>query len=139
MASHTVALGDTLADGLDHLSFPEHVWEAEWAARSGRYTNRYRFSEWLAFFACAGFKIEVTEVACWDALPTPRDRLDPAFQEFTETDLLVRSFSVILRPSIPTRRSVAVIVSQSPNSRIGPLGPSRYKPALLLWGFSAAQ
>ncbi len=102
MASHTVALSDSLTDGLNHLCFPEHVWEADWAARSGRYTNRYRFSEWLALFASAGFTIEITEVDSWPALPTPRVRLDTAFQNFTDADLVVRSFSVILRPSTST-------------------------------------
>ena len=70
-------------------------------ARSGGYTNRYRFSELLGLLGLAGFRVDVTEVMSWDHLPIPRETMQPAFRGFTEDDLRVYSFHVTLRPSGP--------------------------------------
>lgn len=98
VASHTIGLWDHFGDALNHLRFSERVWETRWVARSGFYTNRFRYSELLGLFAEAGFRAEVPEVNRWDRLPTPRDRMRPEFQRFDDDDLLVRSFNVLLRP-----------------------------------------
>ena len=97
--SHVIDLRDSLDEGLNHLRLPEHVWESDWVTRAGRYTNRRRFSEWLALFGRAGFKVDVAEVERWDVLPTPRSQLDPAFREFSHDDLCVKSFRLNLRPA----------------------------------------
>lgn len=97
-ASHRVDLGDHLAGGLNNLRFPERVWESDWVARSGFYTNRIRFGEMLAVFRKAGFSVEIRGVDRWPALPTSRSALAPEFRELPEEDLLVSGFDVLLRP-----------------------------------------
>ncbi len=97
-ASHRVDLSDHLAGRLNNLRFSERIWESDWVARSGFYTNRIRFSEMLGIFRRAGFSAEIRGVERWPALPTPRSALAPEFQELPEDDLLVSGFDVLLRP-----------------------------------------
>ena len=99
LCSHRVDLGDHLGGGLNNLRFPERVWESEFMANSGFYTNRIRFSEMLALFRQAGFAIEVKQVLRWDSLPTPRNRLHQDFRSLPDEDLLVYGFDAVLRPS----------------------------------------
>ncbi len=96
-SSHSIDLRDALDDRLNHLQFPEHVWDSAGSHRSGRYTNRYRFSEWLALFGQAGFKVDVPEIDRWDLLPISPAQIDPALRDFTEDDLCVKSFRATLR------------------------------------------
>lgn len=99
--SHGVGLWDLRGEALDHLRIPATDWESDAMARSGGYTNRYRFSELLGLLGLAGFRVDVTEVMSWDHLPIPRETMQPAFRGFTEDDLRVYSFHVTLRPSGP--------------------------------------
>ena len=65
--------------------------------KSGFYTNRIRFGEIIALFEHAGFDCQLPHVVRWDALPTPRAKLDEAFRHLPEDDLLVSIFDLILR------------------------------------------
>ncbi len=98
LASHRVDLRDHLGGGLNNLRFPERVWEAEWMARSGFYTNRIRYSEMLRMFEVAGFEVQVTQVDRFDSLPTPRPRLARPFADLDTEELCVSGFDVLLRP-----------------------------------------
>lgn len=95
--SHRIDLQDHLGGALNNLRFGEWLWEAEWVARSGFYTNRLRFSDLLERFRRAGFTVETVEPQRWPALPTPRHRLAPPFRDLPENELLVRGFDVTLR------------------------------------------
>ena len=98
ICSHKVDLKDHLGGALNNLRFPEHVWEAEWMATSGFYTNRIRFSEMIALFKQAEFKIGNVETRQWDHLPTPRSKLSNAFRELPEDELRISGFSIVLNP-----------------------------------------
>jgi hypothetical protein len=100
LASHQVDLKDHLEGALNNLRFTSPVWEAEWMARSGFYTNRLRFSEIVAALTSAGFVPEVTDVQRWSALPTPRARLAAPFQSRSDDELLVKQFDVVARPAV---------------------------------------
>lgn len=67
-------------------------------AKSGFYTNRIRFSEMLARFEEAGFCCEVVHVNRWDTIPTSPAKMAEEFRILPESELLVRSFVVRLRP-----------------------------------------
>lgn len=95
-ASHSVDLMDHLAKSLNNLRFPETVWESEFMARSGFYTNRLRFSQIEGSIARAGFTIMVGNRGCWDELPLPRSKLDRQFQDTPEIDLLTRTAYFLL-------------------------------------------
>jgi hypothetical protein len=92
-----VDLRDHLGGALNNLRFSERIWESEFFARSGFYTNRICFAQMLSMFSAAGFTAEVGRVQRWPKLPTPRRSLAPQFREVSDEDLLVSSFDVRLR------------------------------------------
>ena len=99
VASHAVDLRDHLDDSLNNLRFPERLWEADWLAASGFYTNRIRFQEMLSDFRASGFQVSLVEEHRWDRLPTPRSRMTGEFRNLEEENLIVSSFWVVLRGS----------------------------------------
>ena len=68
-------------------------------AKSGFYTNRIRYSEMLAIFKKAGFKVDVTIIETWDKLPIPRSKLSYDFRDLSDEDLCVSVFDVLLKPN----------------------------------------
>lgn len=99
VCSHTVDLRDHLSNALNNLRFSKSVWESDLMSRSGFYTNRIQYSQMLELFRQAGFDVEVTEVERWDELPIKRAKLAPEFQHWSDEELRVSVFSVILRPT----------------------------------------
>ena len=96
--SHSVDLRDHLGGGLNNLRFSERVWESQFMAESGFYTNRVRYSEMLALFRKAGFVADVIAARSWDELPTPKSRLWSRFGCLPEEELCVSGFEVVLKP-----------------------------------------
>jgi hypothetical protein len=99
VCSHRVDLKDHLGDALNHLRFSERLWESDFMASSGFYTNRIRYSEMLRLFQQSGFDVKVVNVDRWDGLPTPRARLAAGFRQLPEDELCVSGFDVVLRPA----------------------------------------
>lgn len=97
VSSHTVDLQDHLGGGLNNLRFPEWLWEADWFARSGFYTNRIGCSEMMLRFKAAGFAAELRNQRDFPALPMPRAKFARAFRDRPEDELCVAGFDVILR------------------------------------------
>ncbi|WP_207223285.1 methyltransferase domain-containing protein [Leptolyngbya iicbica] len=98
--SHTVDLKDHLGGSLNNLRFSERVWESEFMASSGFYTNRIRYSEMLSLFDEAGFLAEVVDVRCWSELPIEVNRLSQEFEHLSEEELCIKGFTVILTPKL---------------------------------------
>jgi SAM-dependent methyltransferase len=98
VASHQVDLRDHLGGGLNNMRIASRWWETDFMARSGFYTNRIRFSEMCGAFEQAGFDVEVESAVRWDAVPISTKNLAPEFRHFSQDDLLVSSFHVVLRP-----------------------------------------
>src|SRR5215469_18843667 len=96
-SSHTVDLQDHLGGALNNLRFPEWLWEADWFARSGFYTNRIGCSEMLARFKAAGFTTELRARRDFAILPTARVKLARSFRDLPEDELRVAGFDVVLR------------------------------------------
>jgi SAM-dependent methyltransferase len=96
--SHRVDLRDHLSAGLNNLRFPSALWESEFFATSGFYTNRIGFAEMLAAFEAAEFEVEVDQIDRWAEPPLPRHRMAREFQHRAEDDLAVFGFDVVLRP-----------------------------------------
>lgn len=99
IASHRVDLKDHLGGSLNNLRFSEKLWESKLFARSGFYTNRIRFGQMLDCFRRAGFEVAIGDVRKWDHLPVARSVLAPPFSEFSDDELLVSGFDVVLRKS----------------------------------------
>lgn len=95
-ASHSIDLMDHLAKSLNNLRFSEGVWESEFIARSGFYTNRLRFSEIEESIDRAGFARLAGRRGRWPQPPLSRAKLDPQFRELSEEDLLTRTAHFVL-------------------------------------------
>lgn len=98
-ASHRIDLQDHLANALHNLRFSDRVWESDFMATSGFYTNRIRFFEMVDLFEEAGFDTCVTGVRQFAEIPTPPAKFAPQFKDVPEDDLLICDFDVVLRPA----------------------------------------
>jgi SAM-dependent methyltransferase len=96
VASHRVDLRDHLGGKLNNLRFSEPVWEGRLFSESGFYTNRLRYSEIVAMCRDAGFSVRSARPDQWPVVPTPRRKMAPAFQRFTDDDLRVHGFYLTL-------------------------------------------
>ena len=99
VASHRVDLKDHLGGGLNNLRFRDNLWESDFFTKSGFYTNRIRYTEMLSLFKEAGFCVDVVDVRKWGELPIKRSSLDAGFSEFSNDELMVKGFDVLLRPN----------------------------------------
>lgn len=97
ITSHNVHLKDHLGGALNNLRFSEELWEAEWWANSGFYTNRLRPSEIRSAFTSAGFELIDFIVAKYDAIPTPRSVMNGHFRHMSDDDLLATGISLVAR------------------------------------------
>lgn len=97
-ASHVIDFKDHLGGALNNLRFPERLWESEFFARSGFYTNRIQAPDMLELFRREGFRVNVLEERRWDALPIARRALDRAFRNVPDDALLVRGLTVAMTP-----------------------------------------
>ncbi len=98
VSSHSIDLKDHLGASLNNLRFNERNWERKIIKNSGLYTNRLRMSEIIEKFECAGFKIAQLKKFMWDSLPLPKTALAKQFQKFSEKELRVREFEIVLVP-----------------------------------------
>lgn len=96
--SHTIDFKDHLAGSLNNLRFSRRVWESEFMARSGFYTNRLRYSDMLRRIKSAGFDIHSTDPDRWSDLPLRRGVLSDEFSDMADDDLLIRSAIVVASP-----------------------------------------
>jgi SAM-dependent methyltransferase len=98
-ASHVIDFRDHLQHGLNSLRFPERVWESEFMARSGFYTNRIPFPDMERIFRSAGFSVELPRIQCWpNGLPTKQSSMARSFRQMSPDSLRVMGAHVLLRP-----------------------------------------
>lgn len=95
-ASHRIDLRDHLGGALNNLRISEALWERDWFANSGFYTNRIQFTKMCTDFREAGYSVDVLRVDRWQELPTPRAALAAPFRSVEDDELLVQGFDVVL-------------------------------------------
>ena len=100
ICSHRVDLKDHLGGALNNLRFSKGIWESEFMAKSGFYTNRIRYSEMLQMFLDAGFFVNRVIVDRWKCLPTSQKAMSDEFRHLSGSELCVSGFDVILRPKL---------------------------------------
>jgi SAM-dependent methyltransferase len=100
---HSIDLRDMMGQSLNHLRFPERVWDSAWFRRAGFYTNRLRFPDWMELFRRAGFEAEASEVNRWATLPVTREALARPYRDMTDESLLVATIRVVLRCQVRRR------------------------------------
>ena len=98
VCSHRVDLQDHLGGKLNNMRISSRLWEQEWMARSGFYTNRIRMRQMLELFGEAGFAVDVPWIGEWQHAPLARKSLAREFRHLGDADLLVYAFDALLRP-----------------------------------------
>jgi len=88
--SHSVDLMDHLGGALNNLRFSEKIWENNYFANSGFYTNRLRFNEIEKVIKGENFDIKESGFSQWPELPTPKSAMDKSFKILSEDELLIR-------------------------------------------------
>jgi SAM-dependent methyltransferase len=96
-SSHRVDLKDHLGGGLNNLRFSENRWEGNLFKSSGFYTNRIRFTDMTDMFRREGFEVSCPRVLRWNSLPIQRSKLNSAFRNLPDEELLVSGFDMILK------------------------------------------
>lgn len=97
ICSHQVDLRDHIGGALNNLRFSEWLWESEFFAKAGFYTNRIQYRKMLDIFVQAGFTVELSGAQRWDSLPTPRNKIAREFSNIPDEELCVSVFDVLLR------------------------------------------
>ncbi|MCZ6644030.1 MAG: class I SAM-dependent methyltransferase [Gammaproteobacteria bacterium] len=94
--SHRVDYKDHLGGALDNHRIPSRVWEADWMAGSGFYTNRISQPDMIRRFEDAGFTVEVLITNKWDDLPTPKRKMASEYSKMPDEELLVSGSDFLL-------------------------------------------
>jgi len=94
--SHRIDLKDHLGGSLNNLRFSERLWESEFMATSGFYTNRLRASEILQTFHEADFRVASQSDITWNSLPILQSKLASPFRDFDESDLRISGMDLVL-------------------------------------------
>jgi SAM-dependent methyltransferase len=101
VASHQIDFRDHLQNGLNNLRFRERIWESEFMASSGFYTNRLNWPTMEKLFRDVGFSVELRSVRTWPkGLPTPQRSMALPFKSMLAEELMVMDAQVVLRPLI---------------------------------------
>ena len=99
ICTHVVDFKDHVEASLNNLRFSDQLWEADWMASSGFYTNRIRFGEMLQIFEKQGFEITVLDKTEWPIVPVPKKYMQPRFRSMSDSDLKVSSATIRLYKS----------------------------------------
>jgi hypothetical protein len=98
LAFHAIDFQDHLGGKLENLRFPPSVWESEWMAGSGFYTNRLSASAVIAMLRAAGFEVDVVSRMLWPHPPTTLARIARELRSgWTDDDLRTCSIGVVSR------------------------------------------
>lgn len=97
VCSHKIGFTDAYYE-LNSLRFPEPIWESDFMALSGFYTNRIKYSQMLELFRQANFEVEVLEIDRLPELPISRSKISKEFQHISDEELCISSVSVLLKP-----------------------------------------
>lgn len=98
VASHQIDFRDHLNEALNNLRFSARVWESDFMARSGFYTNRLPWAVMKQMFEEAGFSIQLIGVEKWpNGLPTPLSKMAVPFKNMQIDELMVMGVHVLLK------------------------------------------
>lgn len=97
--SHRIDLKDHLATSLNNLRFSKRIWESDFMAKSGFYTNRIRAADMTQRFKKAGFGVNIVKIDRWESVPVSRKKLASEFSSLSDDELRISGFDVILTPA----------------------------------------
>lgn len=94
-ASHRVDLQDHLANSSNNLRFSDSVWESDFFASSGFYTNRLSYTDHVRAFEAAGYRIDKLQLDRFAAPQLPRNKLAKEFRDRPDEELIVHGFDLV--------------------------------------------
>jgi SAM-dependent methyltransferase len=108
VASHQIDFRDHLQNGLNNLRFRERIWESEFMASSGFYTNRLNWPTMEKLFRDAGFSVELRSFDIWPkGLPTRQRSMALPFKNMLADELMVMEAHAVLRHRRNTKEDQA--------------------------------
>ena len=93
--SHNINYKDHLDESLNNLRFSENLWESNFFARSGFYTNRLPAVEIHSLFKKKGFKLTYENFGKWEKLPINRNKINKIFNKFSDEELAIPTSSLL--------------------------------------------
>lgn len=96
VCSHNIDLKDHFEESLNNLRLPKTIWESDFFAKSGFYTNRIRHNEMIERFKRSGFEITSKKNHRWDVLPVAKSKFTTPYSEYTDEDLLIYEIDTVL-------------------------------------------
>ena len=99
-SSHQIDLRDHLANALNNLRFSEKLWESNFFANSGFYTNRLGYEEIKQIAINSGFKVRTDNILKWGELPTKKHKFSKQFRSLNEETLKIKVFDLFLEKSV---------------------------------------
>lgn len=100
IASHQIDFRDHLQYALNNLRFSERVWESDFMAKSGFYTNRIPWAKMQAMLQ-EHFTVLIKHRNCWPSLPTAHNKMSPQFRVMPEEDLMTLDCHAVLTSRFP--------------------------------------
>ena len=86
--SHNINYKDHLENSLNNLRFPRNIWESEFFANSGFYTNRVPAVEMHKHFKKCGFELFNERFGRWPSMPISRKLITREFRRFSDSQLM---------------------------------------------------
>ena len=93
--SHNINYKDHLDESLNNLRFSEKLWESDFFANSGFYTNRIPAVEIHRLFRDKGFKLTNENFGKWRKLPIKRNKINKIFNKFSDLELAIPTSSFL--------------------------------------------
>ncbi len=93
--SHNINYKDHLDESLNNLRFSEKLWESNFFANSGFYTNRIPAVEIHRLFRNKGFKLTNENFGKWRKLPIKRNKINKIFNKFSDLELAIPTSSFL--------------------------------------------
>ena len=95
--SHNINYKDHLADSLNNLRFPKKIWESDFFANSGFYTNRIPAIEMHNLFKKYNFEFYYENFSSWVNMPIKRRYIDKYFHKYSNKELMNCTSSFIAK------------------------------------------
>jgi len=97
VGSHRIDFRDMLGGSVNNLRIPSRLWEQDWFAGAGFYTNRLRLSQVLGRFRGAGFELVDIAIERFQTVPEAASRRCREFAGVTPEDLMIRACDLVVR------------------------------------------
>jgi hypothetical protein len=100
IGSHQIDFRDHLQYALNNLRFSERVWESDFMANSGFYTNRIPWAKMHALLE-EYFTVAIKHRNFWPSLPTAQEKMSRPFNAMPQEDLMTLDCHVVLTGHSP--------------------------------------